>query len=139
MFFTRGFSFPSLQIQHTPTIPNSKVVPMQAAHILLGTNSFVASLLLGSSHFPFLLHGVNLFHAVDGMSKYSGASVMAKSLFESLQHSSPNKTLTLQQLTDEFVMDECNSSCKPGGHSNELHRVFSRQKHYRFNIGVHIF
>ncbi|XP_058222288.1 uncharacterized protein LOC131332220 isoform X3 [Rhododendron vialii] len=47
---------------------------------------------------------------VDGMSKYSGASVMAKSLFESLQHSTPNKTLTLQQLTDEFVMDECNSS-----------------------------
>ncbi|KAI8547694.1 hypothetical protein RHMOL_Rhmol07G0216200 [Rhododendron molle] len=73
-------------------------------------------------------------NTVDGMSKYSGASVMAKSLFESLQHSAPNKTLTLQQLTDEFVMDECNSSCKPGGHSNELHRVFSRQKHYLFNI-----
>ncbi|KAG5541084.1 hypothetical protein RHGRI_021088 [Rhododendron griersonianum] len=49
-------------------------------------------------------------NTVDGMSKYSGASIMAKSLFESWQHSTPNKTLTLLQLTDEFVMVECNSS-----------------------------
>lgn len=96
-------------------------------------------LVIGFISFSFPLYRVDLFHAVDGMSKYSGASVMAKSLFESLQRSTPNKTLTSQRLTDEFLMDECNSSCKPGEHSNELHRIFSQQKHHRFNIGVHVF
>ncbi|XP_057478420.1 uncharacterized protein LOC130765861 isoform X3 [Actinidia eriantha] len=46
---------------------------------------------------------------VDGMSKYSGASIMAKSLFASLPLTTPNKTLTSQHQNDKFLMDACNS------------------------------
>ncbi|GFS41987.1 translation elongation factor EF1A/initiation factor IF2gamma family protein [Actinidia rufa] len=48
-------------------------------------------------------------NTVDGMSKYSGASIMAKSLFASLPLTTPNKTLTSQHQNDKFLMDACNS------------------------------
>ncbi|XP_052209418.1 uncharacterized protein LOC127812900 isoform X2 [Diospyros lotus] len=74
---------------------------------------------------------------VDGMCKDSGVSIMAKSLFASLPRPTPNKSVTYQQQNDDILTEECNSFHKLGniqGHFHELHKAFSLQKKYHFNI-----
>lgn len=94
-------------------------------------------------HFYFrqILHRVDTFHAVGGMCKDFGASVMAKSLFASLpQHMAKASIFGVQN--DASSTDNHLNLHKLGnmrGTFPEFSRAFSYQNHKKFNIGPNYF
>lgn len=88
------------------------------------------------------LYREDLFHAVGGICKDSGASIMAKSLFASLPQRTPKNSVVIQQQNDGSLMEEGNNCHKLGniqGNFHEFHESFSSQSHSKFTIGLHMF
>lgn len=92
-------------------------------------------------YFRQILHRVDTFHAVGGMCKDSGVSVMAKSLFASLpQHM--NKASIFEVQNDVSSTDNHLNFHKlrnMRGTFPESSSAFSYQNHKRANIGWNIF
>ncbi|KAK2984268.1 hypothetical protein RJ640_010227 [Escallonia rubra] len=83
-----------------------------------------------------LLHRLDLFHAVGGMCKDSGASKMAKSLFASLPHRTPQKAVIFQPQNDLIMTEDCNF-CKPGkfqGHFHDFYKAFSSENRNKVHL-----
>lgn len=84
---------------------------------------------------------MDLFHAVDGICKDSGASMMAKSLFASLPHQTLKKTIVYQQHNDDLEKEEDYKTCQPGniqGRFHEFHKTFCSRSPSLINIGLHM-
>lgn len=88
-----------------------------------------------------LLHRVDGSHAVGGICKDSGASVMAKSLFASLLLQKPKKAVNFEAQNYSFKTEDCFNLYKPGnmcGQFHDLHRAFCSQSHCKIDIGLHM-
>ncbi|CAK7354224.1 unnamed protein product [Dovyalis caffra] len=71
------------------------------------------------------------------MCKDSGVSIMAKSLFASLPHRTPQKAVVGQQRNDDFVTEDGNNFHKRGnfqGNFDEFHKALSSLNPARFDI-----
>lgn len=113
---------------------------MQTACACLVTNLILVSL-PGFLSSLLCFYRIDLFRAVKGMCKNSGASKMAKSLFASLPQRIPKKAVSLQKQNDVFVKDEGNNSHKHmniQGQFHEFHKAFSIHSHHHVNIGLHM-
>ena len=80
------------------------------------------------------------FHAVDGICKDSGASMMAKSLFASLPHRTPENAVIFRPGNDVFLTAEGFNFHKLEniqGHFHDFHKAVSSQNHHKLNIGLH--
>ncbi|XP_034899547.1 uncharacterized protein [Populus alba] len=69
--------------------------------------------------------------------KDSGVSIMAKSLFASLPHRTPQKAVVGHRRNDDFVTEEGNNFQKPGncqGKFDEFHKAFIPHNHSHFDI-----
>lgn len=113
---------------------------MQTACACLVTNLILVSL-PGFLSSLLCFYRIDLFRAVKGMCKNSGASKMAKSLFASLPQRIPKKAVSLQKQNDVFVKEEGNNSHKHmniQGQFHEFHKAFSTHSHHRVNIGLHM-
>ena len=89
-----------------------------------------------------LLYRIDLFHAVDGICKDSGASIMAKSLFAQLPHRTLKKAVIFQQQNDDVVIEEGSNFEKHGnikGHFHDVLKAFSFHGLHHTIIGPHIF
>ncbi|XP_019244181.1 PREDICTED: HBS1-like protein isoform X3 [Nicotiana attenuata] len=76
-------------------------------------------------------------HAVGGICKDSGASVMAKSLFASLLLQQPKKAVNFEAQNYSFKTEDCFNLYKPGnmcGHFHDLLRAFCSQSHCKIDI-----
>ncbi|XP_070027501.1 uncharacterized protein [Nicotiana sylvestris] len=76
-------------------------------------------------------------HAVGGICKDSGASVMAKSLFASLLLQKPKKAVNFEAQNYSFKTEDCFNLYKPGnmcGQFHDLHRAFCSQSHCKIDI-----
>ncbi|KAK3009534.1 hypothetical protein RJ639_014634 [Escallonia herrerae] len=78
----------------------------------------------------------NNANRVGGMCKDSGASKMAKSLFASLPHRTPQKAAIFQPQNDLIMTEDCDS-CKPGkiqGHFHDFYKAFSSENRYEVHL-----
>ncbi|KAG6772967.1 hypothetical protein POTOM_024397 [Populus tomentosa] len=85
----------------------------------------------------FSVYGIDLFHAVGIICKDSGVSIMAKSLFASLPHRTPQKAVVGHRRNDDFVTEEGHNFQKPGncqGKFDEFHKAFIPHNHSHFDI-----
>jgi elongation factor 1 alpha-like protein len=67
---------------------------------------------------------------------------MAKSLFASLPHQTPQKAVVAQRRNDDFVTEEGNNFQKLGnfqGKFDEFHKAFSPHNRSHFDIGPNMF
>lgn len=98
-------------------VANAEILYLSWHHlILVFLLEFLSSL--------WCFYRIDLFHAVEGMCKDSGASKKAKSLFASLPRLIPKKAASFQKQNDVFLKEEGNSShmhLNMQGQSHELH------------------
>lgn len=86
---------------------------------------------------PF--YGIDLFHAADNMCKDSGISILAKSLFASLPHWTPQKPVVAQLQNDDFVTKWGSDflNCENfQGNFHEFHKAFNSHSHSHIKIGL---
>lgn len=83
-------------------------------------------------------YSLDLLYAVDDMYPDSGVSRLAKSLFTSLPHQTPKKSVIFQQQNDNVVREGGymrNEFAKISGNFHECHNALGSYNSHRADIG----